>query len=39
MKAVQAAWYLKDGTTQPSKRKQDFNQIENPLDVVKLVDV
>jgi putative hydrolase of the HAD superfamily len=38
MNAVQAAWYLQDGTTQPSKRKHDFIQIENPLDVVKLVD-
>lgn len=39
MKAVQAAWYLKEGTTQPSKRKHDFLQIEKPLDVVKLFDM
>ncbi|MDF2542456.1 MAG: haloacid dehalogenase [Herbinix sp.] len=39
MKAVQAAWYLQEGTTQPSKRKHDFIQIENPLDVVNLVDL
>lgn len=34
MTAVQAAWYLKEGTTQPSRRKQDFFQIEKPLDVL-----
>lgn len=37
MKAVQAAWYLQEGTTQPSGRKQDFLQIEKPLDVLKLL--
>jgi putative hydrolase of the HAD superfamily len=39
MKAVQAAWYLQEGTTQPSKRKQDFIQIENPLDVLNFIDL
>jgi putative hydrolase of the HAD superfamily len=39
MKAVQATWYLKEGTTQPSKRKHDFFQIENPLDMVNFVDI
>ena len=39
MKAVQAAWYLQEGTTQPSKRKHDFLQIEKPLDVVNYVDM
>ncbi|MBP1754683.1 MAG: hydrolase superfamily [Firmicutes bacterium] len=39
MTAVQAVWYLQEGTTQPSKRKHDFIQIEQPLDVVKLVDL
>lgn len=34
MNAVQAVWYLKDGTTQPSGRKKDFLQMERPLDVV-----
>lgn len=38
MKAVQAAWYLQEGTTQPSGRKQGFIQIERPLDVFDLVD-
>lgn len=39
MKAVQAVWYLRDGTTQPSKRKHDFIQIEKPLDVLSIVDM
>lgn len=39
MKAVQAVWYLQEGTTQPSKRKQDFLQVEKPLDVVNLADM
>ncbi len=39
MKAVQAAWYLQEGTTQPSARKQDFCQMEKPLDVINLVDM
>lgn len=34
MNAIQAAWYLQEGTTQPSKRKQDFMQMEKPLDVL-----
>lgn len=38
MKAVQAAWYLKEGTTQPAKRKQDFVQLDRPLDVVSIAD-
>lgn len=39
MKAVQAAWYLREGTTQPSKRKHDFFQMEKPLDVLNLLDM
>ncbi len=39
MKAVQAAWYLQEGTTQPSKRKPDFFQIEKPLDVLNFVEI
>lgn len=39
MKAVQAVWYLKEGTLQPSQRKHDFLQIEKPLDVVRLVEL
>jgi putative hydrolase of the HAD superfamily len=34
MVAVQAAWYLQEGTTQPSKRKHDFFQLEKPFDVL-----
>ena len=35
MTAVQAAWYLKEGLTQLSKRKPDFTQLETPLDVLR----
>lgn len=38
MEAVQAAWYLKEGTSQPSKRKQDFMQLDRPLDVLNIVN-
>lgn len=34
MKAVQAAWYLQEGSTQPTERKRDFLQMEAPLDVL-----
>lgn len=39
MKAVQAAWYLQEGTTQPAKRKYDFIQLDKPIDVLKFVDM
>lgn len=39
MKAVQAAWYLQEGTMQPSGRKVDFEQIERPMDMLKYVVV
>lgn len=39
MNAIQAVWYLQEGTTQPSGRKQDFLQIEKPLDVLNYLDV
>lgn len=35
MKAVQAVWYLKEGTTQPSKRNNNFVQAETPLGILK----
>ena len=38
MKAVQAVWYLREGTTQPTGRKQGFVQVEKPLDVLKYLD-
>ncbi|MDE5747832.1 MAG: HAD-IA family hydrolase [Acetatifactor sp.] len=34
MKAVQAVWYLKEGTSQPSKRKEEFVNVETPLDIL-----
>ncbi len=34
MKAVQAVWYLKEGTTQPTGRKREFVQVETPLEVL-----
>ena len=37
MKAVQAAWYLKEGTMQPSKRKPEFKQLETPLDILNII--
>lgn len=39
MTALQAVWYLKEGTAQPSGRKPDFPQIEKPLDVVRCLDM
>ena len=35
MKAVQAAWYLREGTYQPTGRKKEFIQAEKPLDVLR----
>jgi putative hydrolase of the HAD superfamily len=37
MKAVQAVWYLKEGTNQPAKRKADFQHIETPLDIIGII--
>ncbi len=37
MYAMQAAWYLKTGTSQPSKRKAEFVQLENPLEVLNMI--
>lgn len=39
MNAIQATWYLQEGTTQPSGRKQDFLQVEKPIDVLKNLDM
>ncbi len=36
MKTIQAAWYLQEGTSQPSKRKHDFLQAENPLNIINV---
>lgn len=37
MKAVQAIWYLKEGTSQPVGRKPEFEDVKRPMDVVKMV--
>lgn len=37
MTAVQAVWYLKEGTTQPSKRNRNFSQVETPLGILELL--
>ena len=37
MKAVQAVWYLKEGTNQPVGRKKEFEQVERPLDILKYI--
>lgn len=37
MKAVQATWYLKAHPIQMSKRKEDFEQIESPVNLFALV--
>lgn len=37
MKAVQAVWYLKEGTLQSSKRNDEFAQAETPLDILKYI--
>ena len=34
MNTVQAAWYLKEGTLQPAKRKPEFSQAERPMEVI-----
>lgn len=37
MKAVQATWYLKNGTSQPVGRMSEFVEAKRPMDVVKFV--
>ena len=37
MKAVQATWYLKEGTSQPVGRKPEFEEAKRPMDVVSFV--
>lgn len=37
MKAVQAVWYLQDGTGQPCGRKDGFEQIEYPMEILKKI--
>ena len=38
MKAVQAVWYLQEGSTQLSKRLVNFSQAETPLEVLNYLE-
>ncbi len=35
MQVAQAAWYLKEGTSQPVGRKEGFVQVETPLEILE----
>lgn len=37
MKVVQAVWYLKERTIQPSRRKKNFIQAETPLEILQYI--
>ncbi len=37
MKALQAVWYLKEGTFQPTGRMEEHVQIERPMDILKFL--
>lgn len=37
MKTVQAVWYLREGTSQPSGRKANFEQVENPMEILNKI--
>ncbi len=37
MYAIQAVWYLKEGTAQPAIRKPEFEQLERPMEVLQYV--
>ena len=37
MQTAQAVWYLRDGTLQPCGRKNNFKQIENPMDILNII--
>ena len=39
MKAMQATWYLKEGTSQPVGRKPEFEEAKRPMDVVNFVNI
>lgn len=39
MKAVQAVWYLKEGSGQPTGRMPEFTQAESPLEVLHYLEV
>lgn len=38
MHPLQATWYLKEGANQPAKKKDEFLQVELPLDVITEVN-
>lgn len=38
MKAVQAAWYMKEGTGQPTGRMPEFPQAERPIEVLHYLE-
>ena len=38
MKPVQATWYFKEGTTQPTGPKPEFLQAKEPMDVFEFVE-
>lgn len=38
MRAVQAVWYLKDGTFQPTSRMSEYEQSETPLEIINILD-
>lgn len=37
MKVVQAVWYLREGSLQLTRRKPEFEQVEQPLDLLKYI--
>ena len=37
LKAIQAVWYLKEGTNQPTGRKEGFERAERPLDILEYI--
>jgi len=39
MKAIQAVWYFKEGTIQGLKRKDNFTQLERPLELLKYLNI
>lgn len=36
MRAMQAVWYLKEGTMQPTTRMEGYEQLEQPLDLLQI---
>jgi putative hydrolase of the HAD superfamily len=37
MRSVQAVWYFKEGTNQSAQRKNDFEHVENPMDIINII--